>query len=309
MAESPLPERSPVGWRPNSAQLTIATSIAVLATAGIVYRFVHHSWISQASIFYIGLPALMAIGLVLTNPAKSITGTIMKVLSIGLLTAPIVLNEGVICVILAAPLFYLVGACIGLIADAGRRPDGQQPRNSALLLIPLVVLMSEGASDATTLPAAERVTAVRTVVAKPVAVQAAMAATPCFERAPRPWTLRAFPQLDRVSGHGLRVGDERRMAFSSRHAAGELVLRVASAGSGQVRFTVAADSSPMAHWWGLREVRVRWRSDGGQRTRVTWTFSYVRLLAPAGYFGPVERVAAKATAGYLITAVATPHGC
>ncbi|MDQ1653936.1 MAG: hypothetical protein QOI35_3136, partial [Cryptosporangiaceae bacterium] len=53
---------------------------------------------------------------------------------------------------------------------------------------------------------------------------------------------------------------------------------------------------------------VEWHRDGG-RTSVRWTLSYRRKLAPAAYFGPVERIAAHEAAGYLIDAVATPHTC
>ncbi len=291
------------------AQVTVAVSIGFLAVCAAAYRLLHGTAASQTAAFYIGLPALLAIGLVLTRPAKSVTGTIVKVLTIGLLLSPVVLNESAICVLIAAPLFYLVGIGIGLIVDNLRRRDAWRPQAMALLLVPLALAMTEGTTDATTLPAANSVTAARTVAAEPGAVRASLAGMPCFDDAPRPWTLRLFPLLAGASGTGLRPGDERRIAFRSSHAAGELRIRVARSGADHVRFTVVSDTSPMAHWWGLREAVVRWHAVGNGQTRVTWTLSYVRLLAPAAYFGPIEHAAARETAGYLIDAVATPHAC
>jgi len=296
-------------WQPTNAQLTVAASIAVLATAGVFYHLTHHTSWSQTALFYLGLPAILAIGLVLTRPARSITGTIMKVLTVGLLLSPLVLREGVLCVLLAAPLFYLVGAGVGLIADALRDRDGRVTRRSALALAPLALLLSEGVTPATTLDGAERVVAVRTVAASPGEVRDALAATPCFHAVPRPWTLDQFPRLDSVSGSGLRPGDRRAMSFTGPHGTGTLVLTVAATGPGRVTFTVASDTSPMAHWWSLYTAEVRWAAAGPDRTAVSWTLKYVRLLAPAAYFGPIERVAAREAAAYLIDAVATPHDC
>jgi hypothetical protein len=99
------------------------------------------------------------------------------------------------------------------------------------------------------------------------------------------------------------------MTFTGPHGTGILVLAVAATGPGRVTFTVTSDASPMAHWWGLHTAEVRWAAARPDRTAVTWTLKYVRLLAPAAYFGPIERVAAREAAGYLIDAVATPHDC
>jgi hypothetical protein len=292
--------------RPSSAQVQVAAAIAVLAATAVTYHLFHGSSLKQTALFYIGLPALLAIGLVLTKPAASITGTILKALTIGLLLSPIVLGEALVCVLVAAPLFYVVGLVIGLVADAARRrgPDGF--RRSAVMLVPLGALMLEGTSPALTVPGDAVVSAERTVAASPEQVRAALAAMPCLT--PRPWTLVKFPDLDSAIGGGLAPGDERRMAFTGPHGSGTLVLRVAESGPTSVRFAVASDTSPMANWWQLRESSVSWRGEGG-RTAVRWTLRYRRKLAPAAYFGPVERIAAHEAAAYLIDAVATPHPC
>jgi hypothetical protein len=174
------------------------------------------------------------------------------------------------------------------------------------MIVPLAALMLEGTAPALTVPGETSVTVERTIAASPAQVRAALAAEPCFTR--RPWTLAKFPDLDSATGAGLDLGDERRMTFTGPHSTGTLVLGVAESADGSVRFGVVSDTSPMANWWTLTSSEVTW-SAAGDHTRVRWTLRYERQLAPAAYFGPVERAFAHAAADYLISAVATPHEC
>jgi hypothetical protein len=51
----------------------------------------------------------MAVLLTLSVDTRSATGIVFKTITVGLLTSGAVLGEGFICILLAAPHFYLVG--------------------------------------------------------------------------------------------------------------------------------------------------------------------------------------------------------
>jgi hypothetical protein len=53
---------------------------------------------------------------------------------------------------------------------------------------------------------------------------------------------------------------------------------------------------------------VRFSDAGGGRTRVSLTVKYHRLLDPSWYFGPMEQLAARQSARYLIDTVIARKG-
>ncbi|HEV3042201.1 MAG TPA: hypothetical protein VHA33_30860 [Candidatus Angelobacter sp.] len=87
--------------------------VSGIAVAGIAYRLVLGMRLEQTALLFIGIPSILAILVAATPRAKSVTGAIMKAITIALLLSGPFLGEGFICIIMAAPLFYLVGAIVG----------------------------------------------------------------------------------------------------------------------------------------------------------------------------------------------------
>jgi hypothetical protein len=75
-----------------------------------------------------------------------------------------------------------------------------------------------------------------------------------------------------------------------------------------VVFDVQHDATPVAGWMTMRRATVTWAETKPGSTVVRWALEFDRELAPAFYFAPLERYAARLAAGYLIETVATPHG-
>jgi len=282
--------------------------ITVALTAGVVvYRLTHRWGLSQTGAFFVGLPALLAITVALTPRAKTVTGTTFKAVTFGLLLAGVLVGEGFVCIVMASPLFYLVS--LPIAAAVQRSRDRRQPPGMyALVLVPVVLLCFEGVFDATTLPVRNGVAATATVHAGIADVEAALASTPVFD-APVPAFFRRarFPQPVAAEGSGLDVGATRRVMFSSPMGPAPLDLRVAERGRGRVVFLVTGDATPIAGWMTLRRAVVTW-SPAPAGTRVRWELEFDRELAPAFYFAPLERYAARLAARYLIRTAATPHG-
>lgn len=302
--------------RATAARVALATLIGAVAAGIIAYRLIVAHNLQQTAALFIGIPALLAIVVIFGVSPRSATGVACKAVTIGLLVSLLFLWEGMMCVLMSAPLFYAVAIgvtrLVQLIRGTGDR-DTITLRSYALLLI-LVPMTLEGVTDSTTIARDESVVASQVVAAPADAVATALLAAPRFDR-PRPLLLRSgFPsptstRIERDS-HGTRWIIQMRggeMLLSGMEPrSGDLTLALEESRPGLMRWRAVSDTSHMTHFLTWREIVVEWDPVDQATTRVTWTLHYRRGLDPAWYFGPMERYAARLAAGYLIDSVATP---
>lgn len=306
------PEAVPLSRRP--AVLTMLALIVVCVIGSLLMRSMN-GWLNQTSVFYVGLPALLAALLVISRPSTSAYGIVLKGTTLFLLIATIFAGEGVVCVLFAAPLVYAVALLVAALINAGRKSGGAK-----VIVVPTVLLAvasTEGAVPALTLPAENTVTASRVLTATPEEVRAAVAAPLRFAE-PTGALALGFPRPLEDHPEGLDPGDARHIVFSGapqraamlhgHHwgtAPSSLTLRVAAAGDRSVDYVAEHDATPIATWLTWRASTVRWEPvDGG--TRVTWSLAFDRRLAPAAYWTPLERAVAQRAADYLIGSLALP---
>jgi hypothetical protein len=306
-------ERPPVAFdveprRISRAQWTLAAIIVALAAGGVAYRLLVNHKLEQTSALFIGIPSLVALVLALTPRAKSIMGIVMKGVTLALLLSAPLLGEGFVCILMAAPIFYLVAFIVAFVIKRVRsNPDLGPGGMLGLTLLPLLVMSFEGTHPSLSFPRAETVTAVRRVAARPEDVEQALAARPRFNAALPPYLRLGFPRPVDARGTGLDVGDTRVVRFAGGEGhPGDLTLRVSERTPGRVVFRAVEDGSKVAHWLAWRASEVEFREVSPGETEVRWTIRYDRLLDPAWYFGPWERYATRRAAAYLIETVATP---
>lgn len=288
-----------------SARLTLVGAVLAIALGSIFYRVLTFGELEQTAALFIGMPALLAAVVALLPPARSYTGMMLKVMTLMLLLSGVLLAEGFICIIMAAPLFYMVGIIAGVLLDAF---EPKRPAARVMLVAPLMLLAVEGVSDGLSAPRAEAVTVARTVSASPDEVAAALAAQPAFgERLP--FYLRmGFPRPTRSLGAGLDEGDRRLIHFAGGEGApGDLLLEVWSAAPGRVVFGAVSDTSHIAHWLTWRSAEVSWAEVAPGQTEVTWTLRYDRELDPVVWFAPTERYAVRLAAEYLLDNLLPPE--
>jgi hypothetical protein len=272
-----------------------------------VYRWLHSERLDESAALFIGLPTILAVALTLTPKAKSATGMIMKGMTIALLMSGPVLKEGLLCVLFASPLFYLVGAIVGWAIDRDRRRRREgQPGVYSLVLIPLLLASLEGVSPALTLGTRISVQAERMVPGSAATIEARLSSQPEFSR-PLPAFLRVrFPRPSAAEGEGLSVGDRRTMVYPGKSGVRKLVFVVAERSPGYVRFRAVSDDTKIGTWLTWQDAEVRWVEATDGTTRVQWILHFDRRLSPAWYFGPLQSFGASEAAGYLIDALATP---
>ena len=280
----------------HSAWPMIATILA-LTSASLFYRVLVLGALEQTSALFIGLPAILAVFVALLPPGRSYTALLLKVTTLMLLLSGVLLAEGFICIVMAAPLFYAVGTFFGVLLDMVRT-DRITAR--VLIVSPLLLLSMEGVHPAFDTDRSEVITVSRTTALSPEAVEAALAARPVFDD-PLPLPLRAgFPLPVSALGEGLELGDRRLIHFAGGEGApGSLMLEVWSVEPGRVVFGSVEDSSHISHWLHWRSAEVTWTEDGDQ-TRVDWIMRYDRALSPALWFAPTERLAVTLATRYLL---------
>jgi hypothetical protein len=274
----------------------LAGVLAALFAAMLVYKALHAGHLEQTAAFYVGIPAVIAITVALTVRPGSATGIVMATITIGLALAGPMLGEGIVCLVFAAPLFYVVGLIVGGTIDLVRTRRG----GPNVLLVPVLLLTAaEGTTQATSLPREERVTVVRAVGAADV--ESTLAAPPAFGGFESAFLRLGLPRPLKADGAGLEVGATREITFTPRRSLGigaaaeprSMTLRVVERAPGRVVFEVVRDTT-LARWLDLRRAEFAW--DG---TDLTVSLRYRRTFDPGWYFGPLQRFAAGEAAGYL----------
>jgi hypothetical protein len=279
-------------WRP--ATIALAGLVLGVGALGVLLAIV--SGRADSAALFVGLPTGLALLLTFTRPARNVHWLTFKAITIGLLLSAVLLHEGAICLIFAAPLVYAIGHGVAALAVSDRRRAG------AMVLVPVALVLSlEGLQPHWRAVPTQTVSVTHVVSATPDEVARRVAAGPHMGAAPRPWTLAILP----LPGHASGQGDQWRFVFhgDSHGPGGELVTRVSERGDGWITFHPVSDTSVVTRWLDWRDARLAWHPVPGG-TEVRLTMSFVRGLDPSWYFGPIEQVLVSSAAGYLLDCMA-----
>ncbi len=223
-----------------------------------------------------------------------------------LIVAPL-LGRGYLCILIASPLFYLVGILVGLAVDWHRKRLGTTLCCVAVLLLPMSL---EGVIPQLSFNRSQSVEVTRVVSASGEAVEHALAQSPNLRQTLPAFLRIGFPRPLAAWGGGLEVGDTRTVHFSGAEGdpPGDLVVRVMERRVGYVRVDTISDSSKLTQWIRWTSSEVEWKPLDEGHTIVTWHIHFQRQLDPTWYFTPWERMAVRHAAAYMIVANATPAG-
>ncbi|MBR8740589.1 hypothetical protein DSY14_02445 [Nocardiopsis sp. MG754419] len=275
----------------------------------VVVRMTSFGGLDQTALFYLGLPVALALLVVLLARPRSAVGVAMAVTTLLLLLSGPLLGEGVVCLLISAPLIYGVVALVAwmFVRILGR--DGRGPH--AYVAVPvLFVLLLEGVGGISPLPREDTGTGTVVVAATPTDVADALAAPPAYG-APEALFLRAipFPRPVEAHGAGLAEGDTRAVRFTPRRSLGpgavptprHMELTVVDsrihADGGRVVFDVTDDTT-FDRWMEMERAVVTWTATP-EGTEMTWEIDHRRTYDPSWYFGPVQSYATDLAAAYL----------
>jgi hypothetical protein len=297
------------------ARIATAAIIAACAVASLQYRWLFGHGLQQSAALFVGIPALLGIVTVFVVSPHSATGVAVKAVTIAMLISMIFLQEGVLCVVMSAPLFYLVAIITGRSVDKVREEhDTKYSLRAAVPVLVIIVMSLEGVHHTTSFNREESVTVTKVVSASADAVGRAVFQKPRFERALPLLLQSGFPRPIATRVEQTTAGDRLAITFRGGEMrldgieprSGDLTLVLVESRPALARWEARGDDSHMTHYLAWRGSTVRWEAVSSTETRVEWTLHYRRSLDPAWYFGPMERCAVRLAAGYLIDAVATP---
>jgi hypothetical protein len=301
---------------PASTEGRVKTTAIILAVtaASLVYRAIVDHGLQQTAALFIGVPVILAIVVIFSTSPRSAVGVACKAVTVGMLLSALVFWEGVLCVLMAAPVFYLIAIVLTYGLDRAREHTHSRTLHSFLIVVIVAPMSLEGVTKYTTLNRRESVTATTIVHASSSDVERALFEAPRFDRTLPRYLRAGFPRptASRIERGGtslrwviqLRGGET--FLNGTEPQSGDLILELEERRSALLRWRAVSDTSHMTHFLTFREAIVTWESIDDRTTRVTWTIRYDRGLDPAWYFGPMERYATRLAAGYLIDAVATP---
>lgn len=293
-----------LGGRPE--HFWLASFVVALTVGSLLYRSLVREDLTHSAAMFLGVPAALAILLAFTPKAKSLTGGIVKGITLFLLVMAPLLGEGYLCILIASPIFYLVGIIVGLLADSQRKRRKTTLSCVAIVFLPMCL---EGIVPQLTLSRDQSVESTAVVNAPAAAVEAALAQSPSLQTPLPAWLKIGFPRPLAAYGSGLAVGAMRTIHFAGAEGdpPGDLVSRVAESRPNYVRVETISDSTKLTQWVRWQSSEVEWRSIDARHTAVTWRVHFARELDPAWYFIPWERFTVRQAARYMIEANATPR--
>jgi hypothetical protein len=301
LGTGPTPEPAPPTGPSRSRLIAFAAICVALTVGSIAYRLLVFGHVEQTSLMFIGLPALIAICVAAIPTGKSVTGMIMKSMTLFFLLLAVLLIEGAICILMAAPLFYAVGLLVGVLVDRSRvRRDIGRMR---IVAFPVLALMSlEGISETLSFPRDEVITVSRQLDIPLASARAQLAAGPSFNLTELPGFLKAgFPAPTDIAGAGLKLGDTWRIHFAGGEGKpGDLTARVVASSPNRIRVARTTDTSHIAHWLDWQDATWELQDTASGGTQLTLTMRYRRLLDPAWYFKPIERYGVRKAGEYFL---------
>jgi hypothetical protein len=296
-----------------SSQWRLFFAVLVIGCAGLVYRMLRYGGIQESAALYVGLPVLLALGFTLTPKSRSAMGATMKGITIALLLAAPVFTEGYICILFAAPIFYLVGALtVKIFSFARRRSDNSGKLQTAMVSTVLALMAMEGTSELTSFPREHKIVVSKTVSGSLAAVRDTLSKAPILGEN-KPLFLSIFPYPVTISGEGLQVGDTRRATFVAykhifwNRVEGDAVFTITETSPRKITFTLVSDTSYVEHYLGWKTSEVELTPVDPDNTEVTWKLTFHRKYDPYWYFGTLQKYTVRLVARELIDHAATPR--
>jgi hypothetical protein len=289
----------------NASRYKVIALAIAFSVGAFLYRLLRHMQLGESAAMFLGIPAVLAILLALTPKARTVTGGIVKGITLALLIIAPLLGEGYLCILFAAPLFYVVGIVIGLIVDWLKTRRSATLGCVAVVLLPMCL---EGVVPELTFDREQSVTVSRVVRAPVADVEATLALSPRVAQPVPRYLAIGFPRPLAAWGSGLQEGATRTIHFSGAEGdpPGDLVMRVTGRDRSSVRFETVSDGSKLTQWLRWESSDVSWVPIDARSTLVTWKVTFSRQLDPAWYFVPWERATVREAVKYLIMVNANP---
>ncbi len=279
---------------------TLSLVVVAIAVASLAYRLLGEWGLQHTSLLFIGIPTLITLLIIKYVPSpKTAYGTVFLTITLFLLISSIILGEGTICVIMAAPIFYAVAAVIIFFIEVVKHKLKKNKKQYSFALIPLLLLMGQ-AYDFNTTPKTHTVESTVIVTGNPQLIQLNQQQLDLFANYPSFFKM-GFPKPVDIQGQGIELGAQRHIQFlSETRGIGTLQLEVVEKSESELTFKIVDDNTHMARWLTWKQAHINISPINEQQSQVTWTMQFSCNLAPSWYFLPIEKYAIDVMNQHLI---------
>ena len=283
----------------NSKKRQLYVLVGVLIVASIVFRIIGGYHFEQTAILFIGIPALLTLLMIkYSKTPKSAYGVVFRTITIFLLMSSILLGEGTVCVLFAAPIFYGIAALIVFITE--RTKKNNDSKLKAIVVLPIILILAQpmdfvGEAELQTVETT-------TTINNEVSLEAFNKSPDFLKNYPVFFKL-GFPKPIDIAGSGVNIGDTRNIQFeSSTKGIGTLSLEIIESSDSSITFKPTSDKTHINHWLTWEQMTVEIFKTSTNETKIKWTSEYRCDLGPSWYFKPLERKAVQIMNRHLIDA-------
>jgi len=295
--------------------------IAITGAVFILARLILDSRFSHSALFYVAIPFTVSILLALvTSPSKkqNAWGAYLRDMRLGtivLLGTSAFLFEGFLCVLFIIPIYYIVLTLGFLFKLSWERAERKRHKaNASVIPLFVAILALEGLAPSTSFERQNSVTQTLIIAATIEELKANMA-RPIDLPGKRALYLSVFPLPVESKTGSLQAGDIHTLSFVYKRwfvtniDKGELHLRIDEVGERHVKTSIVKNTSYFSKYLTIQGTEVKFTPLSDGRTTVSLTVHYKRLLDPAWYFDPLQKLAVNQSADYLIRSVICRETC
>ncbi|MBB3696810.1 hypothetical protein KMW28_22790 [Flammeovirga yaeyamensis] len=272
---------TPTSNKPKKRLLIITI---ILTIGSLSYRAIYYENLQTTSLLFVGIPTLLTLMVInYASTPKTVYGMAFRVITLFLLMSSILLGEGTLCVIMAAPIFYGVTFLTVLIINLIKKR--RQNKLYSFAILPLIILLAQPYQYVKT-PKIHQIQTSK-LIQHHVSISDLNASPDFMKDYPSVFKI-GFPKPVSIEGYGIEVGDERKIQFlSSTKGIGTLHLMIDSVSNSKISFDVVSDDTHISHWLSWKNIEVEINAKE-EFTEVIWTSNYTCDLGPKWYFSPIE---------------------
>ena len=287
-------------------QKTLIAIILLSALTGIGIGLMRVRGIDNSALLYIGLPTIIALAFAMTSSSKTIMGSTLKAITFVILISGPLLQEGYICMIMAAPILYIAGALAAWTFSHFSDKKKNASRLNVFVLPPLLLLMSmEGVIDETSFNRFNTVAHSQILDGSVSDIKKRIATTRSLST-PDSLFAKIFPRPEVINANGLSVGDKQWVDVSYykwiywNEKRGKVQYEVVEHNDNYLRFRPTGDTSYFSSYMTWKDTVVSFEPITDNRTRVRWQISFQRDIDPAWYAQPLQRYAVTQAAKVMV---------
>lgn len=262
----------------------ILTVGLTLVLASALYFLIQKTSARYSAVLFVGLPIVIALSVFLLPKSQSRYVTMGKIITVFLGLSFWFLGEGLICILMAAPLFYIAGS-----AAVASYEEVNRVATPAFIAI-LVIICLEGIHPALSFNREHSVSTQEIVPLSVAVVSKNLSGNPDFTELPLDIMLRlGFPVPVSATGTGLATGDIREFTFKRRDGELETVrFKVAFGDESHVQLVPIFDNTVISQWLRWQGTQIHWEAVTENSTKVSVNMQFERRLDPVWYFAPLQ---------------------